>query len=88
MLSFLLAGFGEYYDGPVVVLVSELLDQMHKVGVLHLLWSQDVPLVQLLHCPSPKRRCNVVQMFCCSLSYIKSTLCNHWSNPKNGGWGC
>lgn len=30
--------------------ISERLDQMDQVGVLHLLWGQDVPLVQLLHC--------------------------------------
>lgn len=30
--------------------ISERLDQMDQVGVLHLLRGQDVPLVQLLHC--------------------------------------
>lgn len=49
----LLARVGEDDDGPVVVLVSERLDQVHQVGVLHLLWGEDVSLVQLLHRPSP-----------------------------------
>lgn len=35
------------------MLVSELLDQVHQVGVLHLLRREDVPLVQLLHGPGP-----------------------------------
>lgn len=48
---FLLARAGENDDGPVVVLVSKGLDQVDQVGVLHLLWSQDVPLVQLFHRP-------------------------------------
>lgn len=48
---FLLAGAGENDDGPVVVLVSKGLYQVDQVGVLHLLCSQDVPLVQLLHRP-------------------------------------
>lgn len=48
-LCFLLARVGENDDGPVVMLVSEGLYQVHQVGVLHLLWSQDVSLVQLIH---------------------------------------
>lgn len=36
-----------------MVLVSELLDQVDQVGVLHLLRSEDVPLVQLVHRPRP-----------------------------------
>lgn len=51
--AFLLARVGEDDHGPVVVLVSERLDQVDQVGVLHLLWSEDVPLVQLLHCSRP-----------------------------------
>ena len=35
------------------MLVSKRLDQVHQVGVLHPLWSEDVPLVQLLHRPRP-----------------------------------
>lgn len=48
---FLLARAGEDDDRPVVVLVSKGLNQVDQVGVLHLLWSQDVPLVQLFHRP-------------------------------------
>lgn len=44
-LGFLLACVGEDDDGPVIVLVGELLDQVDQVGVLHLLRSEDVPLV-------------------------------------------
>lgn len=51
--AFLLARVGEDDDGPVVVLVCIFLDQVDEVGVLHLLWSEDVPLVQLLHCTCP-----------------------------------
>ena len=52
-LSLLLARVGEDDHGPVVMLVSERLDQVDQVGVLHLLWGEDVSLVQLLHrsCP-------------------------------------
>lgn len=48
---FLLACTGENDDRPVVVLVSKGLYQVDQVGVLHLLWSQDVPLIQLFHRP-------------------------------------
>lgn len=50
LLLFLLACVGEDDNGPVVMFISERLDQMDQVSVLHLLWGQDVPLVQLLHC--------------------------------------
>lgn len=48
-LSISLARVGEDDDGPVIVFISESLDQMNQVRVLHLLWSQDVSLVQLFH---------------------------------------
>lgn len=51
-MVFLLARVGKDDDGPVVVFVSERLNQVHQIGVLHLLWGEDVPLVQFLHCPS------------------------------------
>lgn len=50
---FLLARVGEDDDGPVIVLVSKLLDQVDQICVFYLLWREDVPLVQLLHCPCP-----------------------------------
>lgn len=36
------------------MLVGEHLDQVDQIGILYLLWSEDVPLVQLLH-----RSCSV-----------------------------
>lgn len=48
-VCFLLARVGENDDGPVIVLVGEGLYQVDQVGILHLLWSQDVPLVQFIH---------------------------------------
>lgn len=51
-MGFLLARVGKDDDGPVVVLVSKRLNQVHQKGVLHLFWGEDVPLVQFLHCPS------------------------------------
>lgn len=44
------------------MLVSKRLDQVDQVGVLYLLWSEDVPLVQLLHCPCPVN--NIVIFHC------------------------
>lgn len=44
-LGFLLACVGEDDDGPLIMLIGELLDQVDEVGVLHLLRSEDVPLV-------------------------------------------
>lgn len=41
------------------MLVSKLLDQVDQVGVLHLLWSEDVSLVQLLHRPCPVNNSDV-----------------------------
>lgn len=52
-LGFLLACVGENDDGPVVMFVSKRLDQVDQIGVLHLFWGEDVPLVQFLHCPCP-----------------------------------
>lgn len=52
LMGFLLARVGKDDDGPVVVFVSERLNQVHQIGVLHLFWGEDVPLVQFLHCPS------------------------------------
>lgn len=42
------------------MLVSERLDQVDQVGVLHFLWSEDVPLVQLLHGLRPVNNNNVI----------------------------
>ena len=53
LLGFLLARVGEDDDGPVVMLICDRLDQVDQVGVLHLLRSEDVSLVQLLHCSCP-----------------------------------
>lgn len=58
--DFLLARVGEDDDGPVVMLVSKRLDQVDQVGVLHFLWSEDVPLVQLLHCSGPVNNNDVI----------------------------
>lgn len=52
VMGFLLARIGKDDDGPVVVFISERLNQVHQIGVLHLFWGEDVPLVQFLHCPS------------------------------------
>lgn len=52
VIGFLLARVGKDYNGPVVVLVSKRLNQVHQIGVLHFFWGEDVPLVQFLHCPS------------------------------------
>lgn len=52
-LNVLLARVRKDDDGPVVMLVSERLDQVNQIGVLHLFRCEDVPLVQLLHCPCP-----------------------------------
>lgn len=55
LASFLLACVGKNDDGPVIMLVSKCLDQVDQVGVLHLLRSEDVSLVQFLHCSRPEK---------------------------------
>lgn len=45
------------------MLVSKHLDQVDQVSVLHLLWSEDVSLVQLLHRSCPVNRNNVIFHF-------------------------
>lgn len=45
-----LARVSEDDDGPVLVLILEVLDQVDQVGVLDLLRYQQVALVQLFYC--------------------------------------
>lgn len=59
-LGFLLARVGEDDDGPVVMFISKRLDQVDQIGILHLFWGEDVPLIQFLHCSCPVANKKVV----------------------------
>lgn len=52
-----LAGVGKNDDGPLIMFILEVLDEVNQVGIFHLLWCEDVPLVQLLHSPNPDKEC-------------------------------
>lgn len=35
--------------------ILEFLDKVDQVGIFHLLWREDIPLIQLHHSPYPNK---------------------------------
>lgn len=64
------------------MLVSEGLYQVDQVGVLHLLWSQDVSLVQLIHRSGSARNYFMRNCFGYLFSYEEGNLLPVWSQTN------